>query len=948
MSVGRYRDLVEVGQGGMGIVYRAWDPELGREVALKRPRPDQASTLDGRRRFLREARATARLSHPHIVKIHDVFEHDGIPWLAMEFIRGQSLQARLAGGPRYEPHELLGHGEALASALAAAHGEGILHRDIKPHNILLASDGRALLTDFGLARFFVEPGKESGAPTGSDGATGDGRVLGTHGYMSPEQALGRAVDSRSDIYSLGLVLCEMWIGLGAFSGEGAAISGEDLLRRSASGGSGSHDALAVALARILGRTLALHPQDRYQHAAELSADLGSLLRSNGLDAGSDMASGSARAGRSRRRLFLAAGLVLGAIALATAVGLMLGPRKNAGSSAQQGALEMEALVTWPGMQFNGRVSPDGRWISFLSARDGRLRLWLRSTAGGEARALDLPEGEIVSHVWSDDGQRIAYLALRASGVHLQVAPAFGGPPEQTQALPLEFRDGRLLRWNAGEILVAIPSLGLRRIDLDRGTIAEVLAAESAEGLRVDMELSADGRRVVYILPLEHESRLRVRDLQSGEVTAPIRDAFPCEGPHWLGSGGDALICSSTKGGQVDLWRIALPSGERTRITVSSEVETVEDTAGDGSFVVFRRMEKVAHLWRLDPASGEIAQLTADALHDNWPSSGEAAPLVAFQRERPRVGFPAGGGSSQILLGRLGPHELQDTKVVIADGNEAYLSPDGRWIAFVRASAGASRELWISEIQTGSQRRVSDSFAPPRTHMVPLDRIDLNVAWGPDGSLYFVAETEGAGDEIRRLRPEVTTAESELLLSGGPDIALSDLWVSSDASRLAYIRSAGRFRRPSALHALDLGSRKDRALLTYDHAIGELLVCRGWTAGGTLVVLRTTAGLYWDQGVEVLEVDLEGRARSVARLARAFAGTARLDRKRGTVYLTGVTGEGSAHGVFAVSLADGSVREVTHQGVAGISFAGIELLPDGTLLLARQDRNDSLWSIKFDR
>jgi Tol biopolymer transport system component/predicted Ser/Thr protein kinase len=949
--VGRYRDLTEVGRGGMGIVYRAWDPELGREVALKRPQADLASTPEGRRRFLREARATARLSHPHIVRIHDVFEHDGIPWLAMEFIRGESLQRRLAAGAWFEPPDLLRHGEALASALAAAHGEGILHRDIKPHNILLASDGRALLTDFGLARFFVDPGRESGAPTGSGGSTDDGRILGTHGYMSPEQALGRSVDARSDIYSLGVVLCEMWLGLGACAGEEAAVTVDDLLRRSSEDGSRPRDAIAVPLAGILARALALHPQDRYQHAAELGSELGSLRRSRdgGIAASASVtastvgADGSLTA-RRRRRLMLAAGLALGAIAVAA--GLILASRRNGGREA---TLEMEALVTWPGVQLNGRVSPDGRWISFISGRDGPLRLWLRSAAGGEARVLDLPEGEIVSHVWSDDSQRVAYLSLRSSGVQLQVAPAFGGPPEQTLALPREFMDGRLLLWRGSEVIVTVPSRGLRRIDLGQGTIQEVLPAESEEGFRGGMEVSTDGRWLAYILALERESGLRIRDLQSGRVAAPIRDAFQCEAPHWLGSADDALICSSTEGGQVDLWRVSLPTGERTRITFSSEVEQVEDTAADGSFVLFRRVETGAHLWRLDPRSGEMAQLTADALHDNCPSSGEAAPLVAFQREKTRVTFPAAEGNSQILLGRLGPRGLETARVVVADGTGAHLSPEGRWIAFVRAPPGPTQELWLGEIRTGGLRRISESFAAPRRHMVPLDRIDLNLTWGPDRALYFVAHAGDGGDEIRRLRSEVATAEPERLLSGGPGIALSDLSVSSDASRLAYVRSSGRFRTASEVRVLELGSGEEHPLLAYDHAIGELLVCRGWTASGrSLVVLRTTAGSFWDQGVEVLELDLAGEARSVARLDRAFAGTARLDRERGTVYLTGVARGGSAHGVFAVSLADGSVREVTRNGVAGISFAGIEPLPDGQLLLARQDRNDSLWSIRFHR
>ncbi|MET0556694.1 MAG: serine/threonine-protein kinase, partial [Vicinamibacteria bacterium] len=321
--IGHYEILAELGRGGMGVLYRARDQKLGRVVALKRP---YAPGIVQRQRFEREARAAAQLAHPHIVPIFEVLEQDGVPWIAMELVEGRSLRSLLELGEALPLAEILRHAEGLAGALQAAHARGILHRDVNPKNVMITPEGRALLTDFGLARVTRDSSSEADSTdTQENDVTRAGSVLGTPGYMSPEQALGRPADARSDLFCLGAILYEMCTRTRAFSASDSGSALDAVLH---------HDPPAVALCRkdcppelerIVRKLLSKDASDRYQNAADVAADLRALRRQIEWE---KYGSGGYSAGRSlerprplpqpQRRL-LATGVALIAILGATAM-----------------------------------------------------------------------------------------------------------------------------------------------------------------------------------------------------------------------------------------------------------------------------------------------------------------------------------------------------------------------------------------------------------------------------------------------------------------------------------------------------------------------------------------------------------------------------------------------------------------------------------------------------
>jgi eukaryotic-like serine/threonine-protein kinase len=316
--VSHYRVLDQLGEGGMGVVYRAEDVRLGREVALKLLRADTVPSREWLARFEREARLASSLQHPHICTIHELGEHEGQPFLAMERLEGRTIR-QLIDGPM-PPARVIALARQAADALDAAHRRGIIHRDIKPANLFVTYGDHLKVLDFGLAKLASaeEAGSETGmshaAPTvGGADLTRTGDRIGTASYMSPEQALGRTLDARTDLFSLGSVMYEMATGRRAFGGDDIALVVTKIVNGIVIPPSTVHAGVPPALEAIIVRLLAVDPADRYQSAAELMADLAEAAAA--LDP-AEPAQVTAVAAKRRPRLGIAAALALGAVALA--------------------------------------------------------------------------------------------------------------------------------------------------------------------------------------------------------------------------------------------------------------------------------------------------------------------------------------------------------------------------------------------------------------------------------------------------------------------------------------------------------------------------------------------------------------------------------------------------------------------------------------------------------
>ena len=383
-----YRVISKLGEGGMGMVYKAEDLRLGRHVALKLLPDDLVNDRQALERFEREARAASALNHPHICTIHEVENHQGRPFIVMELVEGQTLRERLAGKLPKLP-ELLAWASEISDALAAAHAKGIAHRDIKSANLMLTPAGRIKVMDFGLAKqvFQRRTARASSASTVTllrvgDSVTEPGTAVGTVAYMSPEQARGEPLDTRTDLFSLGVVMYEMTTGALPFQGSTTAVVFEALLNKTPVAPNEVNPSVPMELNRIVMKLLEKDRDFRYQSAEELCTDLRRLQR--------DSQSGAAPAvaGRRRPRWWAPAGVAAAVILLSIAAwNLGWFSRSTSGTVPNLNPRQLTSNATG---NFVSRlaISPDGRYLAY-SDLDG---IYLRIVEGGETRRLPVPEG----------------------------------------------------------------------------------------------------------------------------------------------------------------------------------------------------------------------------------------------------------------------------------------------------------------------------------------------------------------------------------------------------------------------------------------------------------------------------------------------------------------------------------------------------------------------------
>jgi len=449
-TLGQYRIDALLGQGGMGVVYRAFDTKLNRPVALKFLSAEVADA-DARRRFQREAQMASSLNHPHIVTVHDAGDWEGKQYVVTEFMDGGTLSSWAAAEPRSwrQCVDLLA---GVADGLATAHEAHILHRDIKPGNILVSQSGYAKLADFGLAKL-------DDSAAADDACTRTGVVVGTLAYMSPEQALGRKCDSRSDIFSLGLVLYEMLSRKRAFDGTSTPDLLQQIVQRQPPP---LNDSIPAALRDLVDKALEKEPADRYQSAREMAVDLRRIARR--ADSRKDVAGLTPAAPVQRRLRWWIPVVAVLAIA-AVAGGIMFRP-----GAKSSGRLQRLQIAPPPGGRFvvgssltvgGIAISPDGETFAFAATVDGVTSLWVQPLGDPVARKIDGTNGP-QRPFWSPDSKSIGYFA---TGGLFRVDAAGGAPVLITKTgagYPLSgswSEDGTILVWDNNNGLFTVPESG---------------------------------------------------------------------------------------------------------------------------------------------------------------------------------------------------------------------------------------------------------------------------------------------------------------------------------------------------------------------------------------------------------------------------------------------------------------------------------------------------------
>ncbi len=772
-----YRVVGSLGKGGMGEVYVAEDAKLHRRVALKVLPQEMAADPERRARFQREAQAVAALNHPNIVTVYSIEETDGVHFITMELIEGKTLTEMV---PRkgFTTSRLLGIAIPLADAVSRAHRAGITHRDLKPDNIMVDSEGRLRVLDFGLAKLRDASDPEEGTQVRTAAAgTEEGRILGTVAYMSPEQADGKPVDPRSDVFSLGTILYEMASGERPFCGDTSMSTIGAILKDEPASVTELNSSLPRHLGRIIRRCLAKDPDRRYQTALDLRNELEGLKAE--IDSGESMGEPGSATPRPRRRSRIPVVLGVGAVIAAVAVLAVLLREEPDASPTMYTSRPITATLGWKG---DLDWSPESEFIAYTEVTSGSLDVMVKPVAGGDAVVRAGGPGDQVSPHWSPDGKYLAYLSTSEPGTFVFLMPPHGGSPRRLietniRALAVDLlnqamgdrpwsQDGRTLLVSR---IAPTGQLVIYRVDRDNGD-AEQLTHPPAGSDDLGASYSFDGERIVFERGTDGRGALLIMPASGGAPELLLGDEFDNLSPAWRPD-NRRIVFRSNRGGGMDLWEIDVTTGSTSQMTSGTQLINAVSVSADDR-IAYAPYWHDTFLFSVDVETGERLQLTSHTQDNYGARFSPDGGTVAYHSTRT--------GDSEIWLHHLDVRP--ETQVTDDPGWDLYpeWSPDGQRLIFVSNREGPFK-IFIANSDGGDVRLLVDQPISLRTPF-PVNA-ELVCRWSPNGEriAYLVAGDEDS--TLWTIRPDGGGARKMLEKVTGFDWYL-------DGRRAIYTRQVG--------------------------------------------------------------------------------------------------------------------------------------------------------------
>ncbi|MDQ6891759.1 MAG: protein kinase [Acidobacteriota bacterium] len=754
--LGPYEILAPIGAGGMGEVFRARDPRLGRDVAIKVLPGSFSSDPERMRRFEQEARAAGVLNHPNVTAVYDIGTHDGAPYVVQELLEGETLRTRLSGGA-LPVRKAIDQAIQIAHGLAAAHEKGIVHRDLKPENLFVTRDGRVKILDFGLAKLTQSEsgnGQQTNLPTATAG-TEPGVVLGTLGYMSPEQVKGKPADQRSDIFAFGAILHEMLSGSRAFHRDSAAETMSAILREEPPDLSATNKNIQPGLERLVRHCLEKNPEERFQSARDMAFDLEAL---SGVSGTAAAASVTVPAGRKR---LLSAGLAAAILAslASLAIGFFAGKGRGAVEPPKFHQLTFRRGTVW-----SGRFGSDGKSILYSASWDGEpTEIFVSAPESPESRPLGFPGADVLALSSSGD----LAMALRSfvsteftrTGTLARASATGGGAPREILD-GVDFAD-----WgpNGKDLAVVRGVGGQHRLEYPIGkTIFESrawigsprVAPGGDQVAIIDHPSAGDDGGVVIVVD------------RGGKKTTLTPAFASLQGLAWSPDGREVWFTGAEVGNR-SLYAVSLSGKLRPLARVPGSL-TLQDISRDGRVLL---IDETRRLGMSALAPGKTKERDLSWLDWSRPSGlSQDGKTVLFYES----GEGGGPGYSIYLRNTDGSPAVR-----LGEGGGVTLSPDGAWAVGLLAKltdphlvmyptgAGQPKPLSISGLRfSGGLRFLPDGR-----------RVIFGATEQGRGSRFYLMDLEGG-------KPRPITAENTRAL--GPISKDGTHFVAGKPDAKAYI------------------------------------------------------------------------------------------------------------------------------------------------------------------
>lgn len=788
-----YNIIRLLGAGGMGEVYLAEDTRLKRQIALKILPATFGEDKTSVRRFEREACAASALNHPNILTVHEFGEHDGMNFIASEYVKGQTLRERLVDGSPLTLSETLDIARQVAAALRAAHTSGIIHRDIKPENVMIRDDAIVKVLDFGLAKPTAQRPGAAGDERETIFQTTSGLIMGTAAYMSPEQARGREIDARTDIWSFGVMLYEMLAGEPPFKGETTSDTIASILTREPEP---IDRDLPAGLDEILQKALEKEADQRYQTIEDLILDLETIgpdqsrppvrLTSKNLKTAVTMRPVPADKSRSWWRILIAAGGLLVVLAGAAAVWKFYPRDPERPYANLLASLRVTQLIAWnaeAGESNSGpQISPNGTMIAYSIIKNGKRNIWTKQIPDGKENRLSDGQGDR-DPVWSPNSQRIAFISNRDDQIAIWEMPFSGG--ELTFVKALKNAETHLLKWSkSGKKIYYYefqPNIGLNVFALDMDSKETVRLTDfSSEGAQY-FSISPDEDRIAYSAGPNNRLHIFVRPIGDGPPVQVTNEESSDHHPFWLPD-GKRIIYSSQRSGIFQTCIAYLDEKRTEQINIGSSDTLIVDVSADGSRILFGQSREESDLWKIGVDDKVETQITFDTGLELWPAASADGKSIVFQST---------SEAKHLLEGSIRVRSVADTQqqtTVASNGFSPVFSPDGRKVAFLR-DANSLRDLWIVDRNGAGERQLTTGGVGfSGFSLMPYNLPVRDFGWSPDsGSLVYCAKKDGVWNVF--LVAVDGAAPQDISANSDETISFSSPVFSPDGKYIAYTSAA---------------------------------------------------------------------------------------------------------------------------------------------------------------
>ena len=972
-NIAHYKILFRIGKGGMGEVYLAQDTKLDRRVAIKFLSEEFSEDEEKLSRFVQEAKAASALNHPNILTVYEIGEFEGASFIVTEHIEGKTLSSILDRDPP-DIHKALDYAIQITSALAAAHDTGIIHRDIKASNVMIRKDGIAKLLDFGLAKLTTQESYEDLDPEAKTLArvvTVPGMLMGTPNYSSPEQARGKEIDARSDIFSFGILFFELLTGKRPFTGESYADIMGAILKDEHPPLGKYLENVSPELNHILNKTLRKDRAKRYQNIKDLVIDLKDFRDELRFEAKLIHSTGSTKAelihktsgihttegikpistmqitaenAKRRRFSFLHMAGILGVVALATfGIWWMAGGSFGRMEIVNTNSFKRTEIASWnsaPGEIFSdGGFSPDGKMVAFYTAESGSRDIWIKQTSLGETIQATKDSFDNSHPIWSPTGSEIAFFSNRGKQGEEQNSgatgiwriPALGGTP----ILVVEADVGTKLRsWSESGKIYYESRGNLFSVYIETGAPKQITSFPSQNKEMEFISISSDEKQIAYGKKGKNW-QVFAASLPDGEPRQIAPESSKITAIVWHPD-NKRVLYSAKVDRTIQVFSSSVADNKSNQLTFSDVDHHVSGVTKDGTSILFGSAKEESNLWQVNTVTSEESAVASSIDSELWSDVSPDNQKVVFQS----IKNLAQGNNlkmGSILVKTIGS-DAQPLKIA-ETGYLPRWSPQGDQLAFMR-SEGNKPQIWSAGETGGREKKLTNVEMRDIGYSVsPYNQVEAAYfSWSPDGkSIVYVSKQNG----FSNIRLTAAYGSSDIQITDNNDETLlfdCPMW-SSDGSSIAYFsrqkKANTEGKLTSGLSIIDIDSKTERRVFE-THLWFRLI---GWSGSdqGLIIASPTKKYTVLPREIFLSEVNIEtGKPTPIATLKNTYYYNIQISPKRSEIAY--VSHEDDKDNILLISIKGDRVRKLTSNSDRNQYFSSLSWSPDGrTIFFGKQTR-----------